>query len=331
MSPQVETEELVYRLTCYFKDPIRRNTFLEKSSIYLILFFVFLVATIASPVFIKARNILNVIRLASILGVVTVGQTFVILGGGIDLSVASVMALMSILSANMMEGKNELVLPVSLFCLGVAILIGLANGLLVAKLRIPPFITTLGMLLMVQGFRFIYSGGMPKGSIPDDLRILGRDLFLRIPVATWICIAVGFISWLILSSTTLGRSIYAVGGNRRCAYLSGIKVGRVQIVTYVLSSFWAGFAGLLLTGWIGVADNWLGQGYELDSIAAVVIGGSVLTGGKGSVWGSLAGALMLAILYNIVVLLGLDVEMQRIVKGLVIISAVALYRRLSVR
>jgi ribose transport system permease protein/inositol transport system permease protein len=297
----------------------------------MILIVVLIAAAVISPVFVSQRNILNVVRQASILGVVAIGQTFVILTGGIDLSVASVMALMSILSANMMEGRNEMVLPIALLCLGIAASIGFANGLLVTKVRIPPFIATLGMLLMVQGFRFLYSGGMPKGSIPDGLRVLGRDVFLGFPVPAWICGAVGLIAWMILRMTTLGRSIYAVGGNSRTAYLSGVNTHRVQIVAYVASGFWAGFSGLLLTGWIGLADNWLGQGYELDSIAAVVIGGAILTGGKGSVWGALAGSFMLAILYNLVILMGLDVEMQRIVKGLVIVGAVALYGRLSIQ
>lgn len=312
-------------------DPVIRNRMLEKSAIYLILVAVFAAAAVASPVFLKERNILNVLRQASILGVVAIGQTFVILTGGIDLSVASVMALMSILSANMMEGQNALVLQISLMCLGIAALIGLVNGLLVVKLRIPPFIATLGMLLMIQGFRFLYSGGMPKGSIPENLRYLGRGLLLGFPTPAWFCVMMGVVAWIILKGTIIGRAIYALGGNTRAAYLSGVKTGRVQIIAYILSGFWAGFAGLLLTGWIGLADNWLGQGYELDSIAAVVIGGTVLTGGKGSVWGSLAGSLMMAILFNLVILLGLDVEMQRIGKGLVIISAVALYGRLSMR
>jgi len=311
------------------KDPVVRSRFLEKSAIYIILSVVFIAASVASPVFLKDRNILNVTRQASILGIVAIGQTFVILSGGIDLSVSSIMALMSILSANLMEGKNELTFVFSILCLGTAALIGLINGLLVTKLRIPPFIATLGVLLMVQGFRFVYSGGMPKGSIPENLRYLGRGLLLGFPVPAWFCIVMGIIAWMILSSTVLGRAIYAVGGNPRTARLSGVKTDLVQIIAYISSGFWAGFAGLLLTGWIGLADNWLGQGYELDSIAAVVIGGSVLTGGKGTVWGSLAGSLMLAILYNLVILLGLDVDMQRIVKGLVIIGAVALYGRLS--
>jgi len=315
-------------LITLLRDPVVRNKFVEKSAIYIILIVVFVAASIASPVFLKERNILNVIRQASILGLVAIGQTYVILTGGIDLSVASVMALMSILSANMMEGKNELVLSVSILCLGIAAFIGLINGLLVTKIHIPPFIATLGVLLMVQGFRFVYSGGMPKGSIPENLRYFGRGLLWGFPVTVWLCILMGIIAWVILNNTLLGRAIYAVGGNPRTARLSGVKTDLVQIIVYISSGFWAGFAGLLLTGWIGLADNWLGQGYELDSIAAVVIGGSVLTGGKGTVWGSLAGALMLAILYNIVILLGLDVDIQRIVKGLVIIGAVALYGRL---
>jgi ribose/xylose/arabinose/galactoside ABC-type transport system permease subunit len=130
---------------------------------------------------------------------------------------------------------------------------------------------------------------------------------------------------------TLGRSIYAAGGNMRTAYMSGINTDRVQIIAYMLSSFWAGFTGLLLTGWVGMADNWLGRGYDLNSIAAVVIGGAVMTGGKGNVWGTLAGACMIALLFNFVVLLGLDADAQRIVRGLVIIGAVGLYVRMSAR
>ena len=314
----------------FFTNIRKRNIIVEKIAIYLILVLVFIIATILSPVFISHRNLINVIRQASILGIVSIGQTFVILTGGIDLSVASVMALMSILSANMMEGRNELVLSIILVCLGIAIVIGFINGILVTKVNIPPFIATLGMLLMVQGFRFIYSGGMPRGSIPSNLRFLGRGLITGIPVPTWVVLFIGLISWIVLDKSLFGWAIYAVGGNQKTAYLSGIRIDLIKINSYILSSFWAGFAGLLLTGWIGLADNWLGRGYELDSIAAVVIGGSVLTGGRGSVWGSLAGSMLLAILYNLVVLLGLDVEIQRIVKGLVIIGAVALYRSIEI-
>jgi ribose/xylose/arabinose/galactoside ABC-type transport system permease subunit len=303
----------------------------EQSAIFVILVILVVIAAVASPVFLKERNISNVVRQASILGIVATGQLFVILTGGIDLSVASIIAFMSILSAGLMNGRNEMVYPVALACLGISLLIGLANGLLVTKLRIPAFIATLGMVLILQGIRFLYSGGMPKGSIPDGLLFFGSASFLWIPLTVWICLAVGAISAVILQSMTLGRSIYAVGGNLRTAYMSGINTDRVQIIAYMSSSFWAGFTGLLLTGWVGMADNWLGRGYDLNSIAAVVIGGAVLTGGKGNVWGTLAGACMIALLFNIVVLLGLDADAQRIVRGLVIIVAVGLYVRLSTR
>ena len=303
----------------------------EHSAIFIILIFLVVIAAIASPVFLKERNISNVVLQASMLGIVATGQLFVILTGGIDLSVASVIAFMSILSAGLMNGRNEMVYPVALACLGISLVIGLANGLLVTKLRIPAFIATLGMVLIVQGIRFIYSGGMPKGSIPDGLLFFGRASLLWVPLAVWICLAVGAISAIILQRMTLGRSIYAAGGNMRTAYMSGINTDRVQIIAYMLSSLWAGFTGLLLTGWVGMADNWLGRGYDLNSIAAVVIGGAVMTGGKGNVWGTLAGACMIALLFNFVVLLGLDADAQRIVRGLVIIGAVGLYVRISAR
>jgi ribose/xylose/arabinose/galactoside ABC-type transport system permease subunit len=187
------------------------------------------------------------------------------------------------------------------------------------------------MVLIVQGIRFLYSGGMPKGSIPDGLLFFGRASLLWIPLAVWICLAVGAVSTVVLQRMTVGRSIYAAGGNMRTAYMSGINTDRVQIIAYMLSSLWAGFTGLLLTGWVGMADNWLGRGYDLNSIAAVVIGGAVMTGGKGNVWGTLAGACMIALLFNFVVLLGLDADAQRIVRGLVIIGAVGLYVRISAR
>lgn len=311
--------------------PLARRAALEKSAIYLILLAIIIAASIISPVFLAQRNMLNMLRLASILGIVAIGQTFVILTGGIDLSVASVMSLMSILSTNMMQGRPELVISTVLVCLGISLAIGLANGLLVTQVRIPSFIVTVGMLLIVQGIRFVYSGGVPKGSVPSGFRFLGTGVVGGIPTLVLIVIGLGIVGALLLGSTLLGRAVYATGGNVRAAKLSGIRVDVVQIVSYMLCSLWAGIAGLLLTAWIGVADNWLGRGYELDSIAAAVIGGAALSGGKGSVWGSLAGALVIAILYNIVVLVGLDEAFQRVVKGVVIIGAVALYARLGTR
>lgn len=302
-----------------------------EAAIWVILALLIVASALASPVFLKPRNIINLLKQASSLGVATVGQTFVILTAGIDLSVAAVIALMSVLAANLMEGQDALVLPVTLFCLGVATLIGLLNGLLVTKVRIPAFIATLGSLLLVQGVRFLYTGGAPKGSIPDALRFWGRGSVGPVPTAVIVWALIVVIAVIALRRTTFGRQIYAVGGNPVAANLSGVNVDRVVIGAYVIGSFLAGVAGLLLTGYIGLADNWLGRGYELDSIAAVVVGGTALEGGRGSVLGSVAGVFIITILFNLVLLLGLDEETQRIVKGLAIVIAVALYAQLRSR
>lgn len=304
---------------------------IASSAIYVVLALLILISSLVSPVFLKPGNIANMLRQASSLGVATVGQTFVILIGGIDLSVAAVVALMSVLAANMMNGEDRLALPVALFCLAVATLVGVTNGLLVTKLKIPAFIATLGMILLVQGIRFLYTQGAPKGSIPDALRFWGRGTVGTIPTAIIVWAVIVIIAVIVLDRTTFGRRIYAVGGNQQAAMLSGVKVDNIVIACYTICSFLAGVAGLMLTGYIGLADNWLGRGYELDSIAAVVVGGTVLKGGRGSILGSVAGVFIITILYNLVLLIGLDEEVQRIVKGLAIILAVAIYMRLRSR
>ncbi|MCB0155447.1 MAG: ABC transporter permease [Anaerolineae bacterium] len=309
----------------------RLKKMLRESAIYLILAALIVVASLASPVFLRGRNITNLLKQASLLGVVSVGQTFVILIGGIDLSVASVMALMSVLAANLMGGQDGLVLPVVLLCLGIATTIGLINGLMVTKLKIPAFIATLGTILIVQGIRFVYTGGAPKGSIPEALRFWGRGEVAGIPTALILWVIIIIATVLLLRQTTFGRQLYAVGGNPATSHLSGVSVNTIIVSAYMLCSFLAGVAGLMLTGYIGLADNWLGRGYELDSIAAVVVGGTLLEGGRGGVLGTVAGVLIMVILFNLVLLLNLDEETQRIIKGLVIIGALALYARLQNR
>ncbi len=304
---------------------------LPRIAIWLILAALLIITVVLKPQVLNAQYISTQLKQAAPLGVVAVGQTFVILAAGIDLSVASVIALMSVLAANMMAGQDSMVLSISLFCVAVAVLIGLFNGLLVTKLRIPSFIATLGTILIVQGIRFLYTGGAPKGSIPDALRFWGRGSVGPIPTPLILWVAIVLIALFIERRTTFGRRLYAIGGKPAAAHLSGVNVNRITVAAFMICSFLAGIAGLMLTGFIGLADNWLGRGYELDSIAAVVIGGTALSGGKGSVIGSVAGVLILTILYNLVLLLGMDVEFQRIVKGFAIIIAVALYARMQRR
>jgi len=302
---------------------------LPRFVIWLVVLVLIMVAVIVSPQVLNSQYISTQLKQAAPLGVVSIGQTFVILAAGIDLSVASVIALMSVLAANMMSGQDNLVLSIGLFCLFAALLVGLLNGLLVTKLKIPSFIATLGTVLIVQGVRFLYTGGAPKGSIPGALRFWGRGNIGPIPTPLILWAVIVIIALFIERRTTFGRRLFAVGGKPVAAHLSGVRVDRIVIAAYLICSFLAGVAGLMLTGFQGLADNWLGRGYELDSIAAVVIGGTALTGGRGSVLGSVAGVLILTILYNLVLLLGFDVETQRIVKGFAIIVAVALYARMQ--
>lgn len=304
---------------------------LERGAIWVVLLVLTVVSASVSPVFLTQRFISTLLKQAASLGIVAVGQTLAILTGGIDLSVASVMALMSVLSADLMSGQNSRVVPIGLFCLAVAATIGLVNGLLVTKLRIPAFIATLGMILVVQGIRFVYTGGSPRGSIPTVLRFIGSGMVGPIPAAVivWGVVVLAFVT--IMRRTTFGRRIYAVGGNPSTAHLSGVNVNGIIIAAYTLCSFLAGVAGLVFTGYNGFADNWLGRGFELNSIAAAVVGGTLFEGGRGGVIGTVAGVLIITILFNLVLLLGLDEEYQRIVKGVAIILAVALYARLRAR
>ena len=302
-----------------------------RGAIWVVLLALTIISSIVSPVFLTQRFIATLLKQAASLGIVAVGQTLAILTGGIDLSVASVMALTSVLASHWMHGEDRLVIPVSLAAVAVASAIGLANGLMVTKLKIPAFIATLGMILVVQGARFMYTGGTPKGSIPPGIKFIGGGNVGPVPAAVivWAVVVVVFV--ILTRRTTFGRRLYAVGGNPRTAHLSGVNVNGVTIAAYVLCGLLAGVAGLVLTGYSGFADNWLGRGKDLDSIAAVVVGGTLFSGGRGGVLGTVAGVLIITIVYNLVLLLGLPEEVQRIVKGTAIILAVALYARLRAR
>jgi len=298
---------------------------LRKHGSYIALFILMVLSGIIQPIFFHPQNIFNLLLKAAPLGVVTLGQFFVILGGGFDLSVASLMATTNIVAAAGMYGRNEMCLSVSLLCLGLGILVGLTNGLLITKRRIPPFIMTLGMMIFLQGVRFVWTKGAPFGTIPLALRFIGKGSIGGIPLSVILLAILAIGSFVVLTKTTYGRQLYSTGGNWEAARLSGVNVDRVIILTYIISGFMAALAGLLLTGYLGLSDNWAGKGYELKSIASVVIGGAALTGGRGTVGGTIAGVLIMTILDNIVLLLNLEVEIQMIVEGIVIIGAVAFY------
>lgn len=316
-----------------YKLSISVRTSFEKYGIYIFLCVLFITASVVSPQFLRPQNLKDILNQAAALGMVSVGQTFVILigGGGLDLSVASVMATVAVIVAHNTGGQDALFLPVAMVCLLFGILVGLANGLLITKRKVQPFMATLGMMIIIQGLRFLYTKGAPKGGFPRILRFLGTGDIGIIPTSIFSLSILTIIGMILLKKTTLGRQIYAIGGNIDTARLSGYNIDLIITVVYMISGFTAAIAGLYLAGWIGISDNWVGKGYELDSIAAVVMGGTTFEGGKGGVMGTIVGVLIIMMLYNLVLLLHLPVQFQYLVKGAVIILATSFYARFRMR
>ena len=298
---------------------------LEKGGIYIALVVVLVLAAILSPAFFKPSNLFNVLRGAAPLGIVAVGQTIVMLGGGIDLSLAGGMALTTVVVADITQGQNLDLSPALSLVVVIGIAVGLLNGLLVTKRKVPPFIATLGMAILLEGVRFVYTRAAPSGSIPPLVRFFANEAIGPIPTNLIIFLLVVAVFLFVTHKRPFGRHIFAIGANREAARLSGINVDLVTLWTYVICSVLAVLGGLILAGFVGYADNYLGRGYELDSIAAVVIGGTSFAGGSGGIGGTVVGVLLLSMLLNIVLLLSLPIEYQLVVKGSVIITAVALY------
>jgi ribose transport system permease protein len=229
-----------------------------------------------------------------------------------------------VIIAEVSGGQDNRLLPALLVALLFGAGIGLGNGLLVTKRNVPPFVATLGMLVLIRGGQTAYTKGIPSGFVPADLNVVNEEIGpVPVPVVLWV--GLNAIIAFVLFATPYGRRVYAVGSNREAARLSGIKVDRILISVYILCSVLAVSAGIVLTGYIGYVDRYLGRGLELDSIAAAIVGGTTFTGGRGSLLGTVAGVFLVQILSSMTVLLGMDVQTQLIIKGLVIVGAVALY------
>lgn len=296
----------------------------------ILFFFVVLVLllSVASPNFLRTRNILNVLRQTSINGLLSIGMTFVILTGGIDLSVGSVLAFAGIVSASFASDAVGGFITPPLVAISAGLVagagLGAINGLFVAKWRMPAFVVTLGMLSMARGFTFLATDGMPVPRIDRRFLLIGQGVFLTIPVPVWILLSVLIIAWITLYKTRYGRYIYAVGGNEKSAKISGINTRMIVFSVYVISGFLSALGGVILTARTTAGLPQAGQAYELDAIAAVVIGGTSLSGGQGQIIGTLFGALLLGVINNGLDLLGVSSYFQLVIKGAIIIGAVLL-------
>jgi ribose transport system permease protein len=284
-----------------------------------------IVLSFISEDFLTVTNIFNVLRQISINALLAFGMTFVILTGGIDLSVGSILALSGALSAGMIAGGTDPILAV-LAGLAAGTLMGAGNGLLVAKGRVAPFIATLATMTIYRGLTLVYTEGRPITFSNDAFSLLGKGYFLEIPVPViWMLLSF-LILYYLLRNTTFGRHIYAVGGNEEAAVLSGIRADRVKIRVYAISGLFASLAGIILTSRLSSAQPTAGVAYELDAIAAVVLGGTSLAGGRGWITGTLIGAMIIGVLDNGLNLLNVSSFYQQVVKGGVILLAVLLDR-----
>ncbi len=297
--------------------------------------------SLASPHFLKIGNLTNVVTRTAILAILAVGQTLVILSAGIDLSVGATAALAASVSAVLMTQQLQIAgLTIGPLNFGVGLVIalvvgtlaGFINGVIITKGRIPDFIATLGAMATLRGVALLITGGLPvpshltatelKGYLPEQMVWLGGGNILGVPVAGLVALGVLVAGWIILRYTALGRAIYAVGGNREAARVSGINTDRTKIIVYTLSGLMAALAGVVLAGRLNSANALMGEGEELNSIASVVIGGTNLFGGEGGVFGSLIGALITKVLENGLNLLNVSEFWQRVAQGLVIILVV---------
>jgi ribose transport system permease protein len=289
-----------------------------------------------SDTFLSRDNALNVLRQISINLCVSLGMTLVILSGGIDLSVGSVLAFAGVVGAASLKHGLELpafgvalqftTLGAIIAGVGVGAMLGGFNGWVITRFKLPPFVATLAMLSIARGLTQLWTDGFPITGLGPDFGFLGTGHWLGVPLPVWLSATLVAVLVIITRKTRFGRYLYAVGGNERAARLSGVNVQRIELAVYTLAGAFAGVAGLLLTARLDAATPTAGAGYELDAIAAVVIGGTSLRGGQGGITGTVLGCLMIGLLNNGLVLFGISPFWQQVIKGVVILAAVVLDR-----
>jgi ribose transport system permease protein len=305
----------------------KNKSFLKENTSIVGLFIMMAIVTMIDIDFIQISNLSNIIRQVSINGLIALGMTFVILTGGIDLSVGSIFALTgAVLAQMLMTGVNPLLAITITLLLGIAL--GTVNGLLITKGKLQPFIATLGTVTLFRGIARVFMDGRPITGFNSNLvDNIGRGYFLGIPIPTIILIIAILLTWFITRRTVFGKEVYAVGGNEKTAKFSAINVDFVKIKVYAISGFLTTISGIILMSRLNSAQPNAGSGYELDAIAAVVLGGASMSGGKGKIWGTVIGILIIGVLNNGLNMLSISSFYQDVAKGVVILLAVLLDRK----
>ena len=305
--------------------------------VYPIFFLIFIVLGILNPVKYQSMNgVMTFLRTASPLAILAFGEMMVLALGGFDLSVGAIITFVVLVSSKLLANNPANAFPAIMIMLGFGVAIGLVNGLVVSYLKVPSFIATLGMMLFVRGGALYWVGGAPQGYLTDNWRAFGRNyfenvpIFGRVPYALLILIGLSLLTYYIFHRTNLGKQILAIGDNVRASQLSGVRVKLVRVLTFVMCSVLAVIAGVMIGGYGGVNVT-IGEGFEMQAIAACVVGGVLLGGGKGSILNAIFGAFTLQAIVNLLNLLGLPKPYTDAVQGLIIIGAVAYVGLTSMR
>ena len=289
---------------------------------------VFIVFSLCTSSFLTSSNIVNMLRQSSTNLIIAIGMTYVLILGGIDLSVGSIACLSAIVGASLMTGSTGAgtdlfaplpLLPSMLVAVVLAALCGLLNGLVITRLSLPPFIVTMAMQSIARGVALVYSGGYPVSALPETATQIARGDVIGIPYTVLIMAVILAMMWFILRCSKFGRYVFAIGGNEECARLSGVKVKTVKVIVYAVSGIMSGLAGLLVAFKMASAQPTLGNSYELDAITAVALGGTSLAGGKGNMLGTVIGCLFLTVLSTGFTILSISPYWQQIFKGIILL------------
>ena len=276
--------------------------------------------------YLSAENLLGVLGRSIALAITALGQTFVILVASIDLSVAALISASAVLASVVMGGDPAMIVPAIAAVLTLGAIVGLINGLVVTQLEVNPLIATLGMALVIQGCLSAFVSNF-AGSVPSEFQFFAYGAVFGLPFSIAFIGVMALLSWFVLRFTRLGANIYSVGGNEAAARFAGIKTARVVIAAHVICSLFAATAGLYLASRLGSGAPWIGREgmYDLESIAVVVIGGTILAGGRGGVWGTMAGVLIFALIDSLFNIVGMDAFAKQVLRGIIIIAAVGFY------
>ncbi|ADL04482.1 ABC transporter permease [Lacrimispora saccharolytica] len=294
----------------------------------LILLVICMFAAFLSKSFLSVSNLFNVFKQVTVAGIIGCGMTFVILTGGIDLSVGSILGFAGVVASGVLASTGNTLLAV-FTAVAIGITCGIVNGFFISQCGIPPFIATLGMMTLLRGCVLVYTKGSPIPVKIDSYKFIGKGTVLGIPVPVIILIALFLLAHYILTQTSFGRSIYAFGGNREAARLSGISVKKTEWMAYIINGFLSGIAAVVLTARLGSAQSTSGQGIEMDAIAAVILGGTSLSGGTGFVLPTVVGAMIMGIIDNILTLMNVNPHATNIVKGAVVLIAVLVDKKVK--